>query len=273
MTTKHWRRNAPGPSSQQGQALTEFLVASLVVVPLFLLIPMIGKYQDMAHNTLMDSRYVAFDAITRNDRVNSWKPEAQLTQEVQRRFFSNSRAPIKTGDAAGNFRSHRNRMWTDPFGNPLLRNFDQDVRVSYGFSGGATHNAGFSGSHDGDPFLLMNRFDLSRRGIYTANVAVTVANLPAGLRLITPFDDINLVITRSTTVLLDPWAGRNPQEVQNRLRDFIVNPGSLLANIRPMTDLVVDGLDGRILGLGDIRGPRLGDVQFWRDVVPSDRLR
>jgi hypothetical protein len=273
MTMRRWRRKPSGLSSQQGQALTEFLVASLVVVPLFLLIPMIGKYQDMAHNTLMASRYVAFDAITRNDRVNSWKPEAQLAQEVQRRFFSNSRAPIKTGDAAGNFRSHRNGMWTDPFGNPLLRDFDQDVRVSYGFSGGATHNAGFSGSRDGAPFPLMGRFDLSRRGIYTANVAVTVANLPAGLRLITPFDDINLVINRSTTVLLDPWTGRNPQDVQTRLRDSVVNPGSLLANIRPMTDLVVDGLDGRILGLGDIRGPRLGDVQFWRDVVPSDRLR
>ena len=267
------QRGMPSPSSQQGQALTEFLVASLVVVPLFLLIPMIGKYQDMAHHTLMASRYVAFDAITRNDGVNTWKPESQLAQEVQRRFFSNSRAPIKTGDAAGNFRSHRNGMWTDPFGNPLLRNFDQDVRVNYGFGGGATHNAGFSDSRDGDPFVLMNRFDLSRRGIYTANVAVTVANLPGGLRLIAPFDDINLVINRSTTVLLDPWSARNPQDVQNRLRDVVINPGSLLASIRPMTDLVVDGLDGRILGLGDIRGPRLGDVQFWHDVVPTDRLR
>lgn len=273
MSIRQARRSMAGPSSQQGQALTEFLVASLAVVPLFLLIPMIGKYQDMAHNTLMASRYVAFDAITRNNRVNSWKPEAQLAQEVQRRFFSNSRAPIKTGDAAGNFRSHRNGMWTDAFGNPLLRNFDQDVRVSYGFGNGANHNAGFSGSRDGDPFLLMGRFDLSRRGIYTANVAVTVANLPAGLRLIEPFDNINLVISRSTTVLLDPWSGQGPQDVQNRLRDVVVNPGSLLANIRPMTDLVVDGLDGRLLLLGNIRGPRLGDVQFWRDVVPADRLR
>lgn len=267
------RRGMCGPTPQKGQALTEFLVASVVVVPLFLLIPMIGKYQDMAHSTLMASRYVAFDAITRNDRVNSWKPEAQLAQEVQRRFFSNSRAPIKTGDAAGNFRSHRNGMWTDAFGNPLLRNFDQDVRVSYGFGAGSTHNDGFSGSRDGAPFSLMGNFNLSRRGIYTANVAVTVANLPAGLRLIEPFDNIDLVINRSTTVLLDPWSGRDPQEVQNRLRNTLVNPGNRLASIRPMTNLVVDGLDGRILGLGNIRGPSLGDVQFWRDVVPADRLR
>lgn len=272
MTHRNPRRGMPR-RAQQGQALTEFLVAAVVVVPLFLLIPMIGKSQDMAHSTLLASRYVAFDAITRNDRVNSWKPEAQLAQEVQRRFFSGSRAPIKTGEAAGNFRAHRNGMWTDPFGNPLLRNFDQDVRVSYGFGGGTTHNAGFSGSRDGDPFLLMNRFGLSRRGIYTANVAVTVANLPAGLRLIAPFDDINLVINRSTTVLLDPWAGRNPSDVQSRLRDPAVNPGSLLAGIRPLADLVVETLDGHVVGLGGIRGPRLGDVQFWRDTVPADRLR
>ena len=65
MTMTRWRRSQAGPFSQQGQALTEFLVASLVVVPLFLLIPMIGKYQDMAHNTLMASRYVAFGPLKR----------------------------------------------------------------------------------------------------------------------------------------------------------------------------------------------------------------
>lgn len=268
-----YRPGTLSPSPQRGQALTEFLVASLVIVPLFLLIPMIGKYQDIAHSTMMASRYVAFDAIMRNDRVNGWKPEAQLAQEVRRRFFSNSRASIKTGDEAGNFKSHRNGMWTDAFGNPLLRNFEEDVRVSYGPGNALSHANGFSASRDGDPFLLMDRFSLSRRGLYAGNVTVTVANLPNGLRIIEPFDRLDLVISRSTSVLLDTWSEREPQEVQNRLRNDRVNAGRQLASIRPMTDMAVDGLDGRIFGLGDVRGPRLGDVQFWRDVVPVDRLR
>ena len=33
----------------RGQALTEFLVISLVLIPLFLLLPVIGKYQDISH--------------------------------------------------------------------------------------------------------------------------------------------------------------------------------------------------------------------------------
>ena len=33
----------------RGQALTEFLVISLVLISLFLLLPVIGKYQDISH--------------------------------------------------------------------------------------------------------------------------------------------------------------------------------------------------------------------------------
>jgi hypothetical protein len=64
----------PG-SRTRGQALTEFLLVSLALIPLFLLLPMIGKYQDINHATQMASRYAAFDAILRNDSQNSWKPK------------------------------------------------------------------------------------------------------------------------------------------------------------------------------------------------------
>lgn len=44
---------------QRGQALTEFLVISVAMVPLFLLMPVIAKYQDVSHSTQMASRYSA----------------------------------------------------------------------------------------------------------------------------------------------------------------------------------------------------------------------
>jgi hypothetical protein len=96
---------------QHGQALTEFLVVALAVIPLFLLIPVIAKYQDINNATQMASRYVAFDAMTRNDTVSSgWKPVDQLAAEVRRRFFSNPDAPIKTDDVAGNFKANQNLL-------------------------------------------------------------------------------------------------------------------------------------------------------------------
>lgn len=263
---------------QRGQALTEFLVACLALVPLFLLMPMIGKYQDVSHSALMASRYVAFEATNRHPGVNSWKAEDQLALEVRRRFFSSSYAPIKTGDVAGNFAGHRNLAWTDGFGNPLITQIDRDVTVSFGPGRGASHANAISSASDGNPFSGLglwgfDRFGLSRQGIYTANVSVALANLPAGLRFIQPFDDINLVITRSSSLIVDPWSARDPGAVQSRLDATSLHPGRAMRIMEPVVDVAVQVLEGTPLGLGNIRGPGLGRLDYWQDVVPADRLR
>jgi hypothetical protein len=56
--------------TQHGQALVEFLVASMAIVPLFFLIPVIIKYQGINNSTQLASRYVAFDAMHRNDTIS-----------------------------------------------------------------------------------------------------------------------------------------------------------------------------------------------------------
>lgn len=262
-----------GRRSQGGQALSEFLVASLVLVPLFLLLPMIGKYQDISHATLMASRYVAFDAMVRNDSVNSWKPEAQVAQEVRRRFFGDSKTPIKTDDTGGDFTADRNMLWVGPSGKPLIEKFDRDVLVTFGPDKGTAHVNGFTSAHDHQAFQGRSRFDLPARGIYNANVTVSLANLPSGLKFIEPFDTLNLTVSRTTAVLLDPWAGRSPSAVQGKLDNILINPAVGLAPMDPVLDLAVQALDGRLLTLGDIRGPKLGKLQFWADVVQPDRLR
>ena len=86
----------PTSRAQTGQALIEFLVVALALLPLFLLIPVIAKYQSIAQATQMASRYAAFDGLVRNEVQNSSKPLDQLQDEVRRRIFSNSDAPIKT---------------------------------------------------------------------------------------------------------------------------------------------------------------------------------
>ncbi|MBI5926289.1 MAG: hypothetical protein HY836_11890 [Aquabacterium sp.] len=260
---------------QGGQALPEFLVAAVAIIPLFLLLPMLGKYQDMAHSTMLASRYVAFEAMTRNDILNSFKPEAEQARDVRRRFFSNSDAPIKTGDAAGSFEAHQNQFWRDPFGNRLVKSLDDDVTVHYGFSHGATHAEGFSGMSDGAPFDLKGNFKLSTKGLYTASVSVTIANLPDGLKFVEPFNKLNLSMTRSTSLLLDPWTGRDPHNVQDRLGNALINPASagLFDPVKTVMNIAVQALDGKALGLGNITGPKLGELQYWRDVVPADRLK
>lgn len=83
------------PRRQAGQALVEFLAMAAPLLGLFLLMPMIGKYQDIAHATQMASRYAAFDATVHNDAAGSSKPPAQLAAEVRRRYFSRPDAPSR----------------------------------------------------------------------------------------------------------------------------------------------------------------------------------
>lgn len=255
---------------QRGQALTEFLAVSVAMIPLFLLMPVIAKYQDVSHSTQMASRYVAFDAITRNDATGNWKPESQLADEVRRRFFSNADAPVKTSDVAGNFPANRNLFWSDPSGDPLINNFNHDVQISFGFGNHPNQSGAFSSSSDGTPFALHNQLGLQARGIYTANVAVTLANLPGGLMFYEPFDKINLSIARSTSLIFDPWAARDPQQVESRVGgNPEIFPAASLQAVSPIVDAAVTTIDLP----GAISGPKLGKLDFWRDVVPEDRLR
>jgi hypothetical protein len=237
--------------SQSGQALTEFLVVAIALVPLFLLIPVIAKYQDIAYSTQMASRYAAFDGMVRNASQHSAKSIDQLQDEVRRRFFSNSNASIKTQDVAGDFNSNQNLFWRTPADQPLIERFT-DVVVT------RTSQV----SSDVKPFI----FNLGGKGISTVNVKVRLANLPSGLQFYEPFDKINLEINRSTSVLLDGWTGKNPVDVEQKVARVAPNftaLSSLSAAIDPIMMLVEPG----------ITPPKLGRLDFWRDDVPLDRLK
>ena len=238
-------------AQQQGQALTEFLVVAVALIPLFLLIPVIAKYQDIAHTTQMASRYAAFDNLVRNDSQNTVKPTNQLQDEVRRRFFSNSDAPIKTMDVAGDFQAHQNLFWRTPDDKPLITNFD-DITLT------PTRQA----SADGAPF----KPGFGATGIVSVNVNVRLANLPAGWRFYEPFDKIDLSINRRTSVLSDGWTGKNPLDVQQRFADLVPanKPLPLLSKfLNPTMKLVEPG----------VSPPKLGQLDFWQDDVPAKRLK
>lgn len=270
-TALYWSLRGACPlRRQQGQALTEFLVVAAVLVPLFLLVPLIAKYQDIAHATQMASRYVAFDAFARNDSVGTAKSSGQLADEVRRRFFGNADAPIKTDDVAGNFLAHQNLFWRGPSNAPLIRNFGTDVVVSFGSGNDPDPGAGFSPASDGAPFILRQQLALQARGVYTANVSVALANVPVSLKFFEPFDRINLNVGRSTSVAIDPWAARDAAQVESRIAaDPALFPTAALAAVTPAVDAAVRVIDAP----AGLAGPLLGQLEFWRDVVPDDRLK
>jgi hypothetical protein len=258
---------------EHGQALTEFIVIALALVPLFLIVPLIGKYQDISHAAQMASRYVAFDATVNNDDIDgsSFKTADQLAGEVRRRFFSNVDAAIKTNDTAGNFDAHRNPLWSDTTGKALIADFDNDVCVTFGMPGGAfcsgatNGSGGYGGNGYGlTPFLspVRSKFGLNERGVFTGAVHVRLANIPD----LKPFDDINLVMTRHTSLVPNPWAASSVAKGEEAINNTV--PTALLQPIQPLIDAVIFTAEaGQITS-----GPKLGDMTLQRDMVPSDRL-
>ncbi|WP_228895427.1 hypothetical protein [Pseudoduganella aquatica] len=272
-------------AAQRGQALTELVVMCLVLVPLFLLMPVVAKYQDISYATQMASRYVAFDAMTRNDGMSSWKPVSQLEDEVRRRYFSNSDAPIKTGDTAGDFNANRNRFWSDQNGGALISKFS-DVRVTFGAgAAGAAQSDGYAAASDDAPFSMpvpinvRDQLELKANGVFTANVSVTLANLPAPAgnpaETYEPFKNIGLTIRRATSVAVDTWTASGPGQVESRIDQTLLTPGKAL---RPFNGVVDDAvkvteMTGCFPGACNGKGPKLGELAYWRDEVPVDRLK
>ena len=264
----------------QGQALTEFIAVSLVLVPL-LLLPMVAKYQDIAHATQLASRYVAFEAMTRNGGTPAgFKPPAQLADEARRRFFSNPDAAVKTGDTAGDFMAHQNLFWRDQQGGALIRRFG-DVEVSFGPSRGAGHENAWEAAGDGLPYTgVRDALGLKADGVYTANISVRIANLPSepgGLtKAYDELSQIKLGLTRSTSVLIDGWTASGPAQVESRIDHDTLFPGRVLRPLRPIVAAAVAAVEmpqclPATCSLD--MGPRLGELEFWRDTVPADRLQ
>ena len=255
------RAGAVAGAARRGQALTEFLVITLVLIPLFLLLPVIGKYQDISHASQMASRYAAFDAVLRNDGNNSQKSPAQLQNELRQRYFGPAQAGIRSGpEQEAALKDH----WNDPFGNPLIRN-PGDIALSFGASHGDRHADGYSKASDTLLFPWASRAGLSTNGIYRANVAVSLANLPEGVRSIEPFDKLDLTIERHASVLPDAWTAATPVQAEQRFGRMAP------INAAMPEDLV--SLAVKYVDLGKIEAPRFGNLPAWRDVVPQDRLQ
>lgn len=257
-------------SAGKGQALTEFLVLAVAMLPVFLLIPLIAKYQDISHQTLIASRYAAFDSMARSDSASTSNSDADLVNAVRLRFFGNPEARVTTNEAISIPKASQNAYWQGPGANALIKNISADVNLSVGFTKTSEHAASLTSASNGWSVIRPDQFDLHSRGIYAANVSVALANIPAGLKLYTPFDQINLTIERTTALLTDPWTAASPEKIEEKIQSHaVIFPTRVLSPIRPMIDIAVKVIDGA----GMSRGPQLGRLDFWRDAVPQDRLK
>ena len=245
-----------GAHRQHGQSTVEFLVLALVLLPLFLIVPLLGKQLDIAQTAASASRYVAFEGVVHHgSSLQPWKSDAQLADEVRRRFFSTSAAPVKTADLASDSAEHRNPLWTDHRGEALLPVFDTHI------------DAGSRREALTQPLgaVFAASMGLDTNTLHTGAVRIALADV-AGLA---PFDALGLSVERHATVLVDPWSASGPAAVRAALRRErwnIAGPfpfGALELFAAPLK-LIPRVLDGARL-------PDIGRVD--PEFVPEDRIR
>lgn len=234
----------------------EFLTIALTLIPLFLLMPMVAKYMDIAHATQATSRYAAFESTVHHDSTpNGSTPSAQLADEVRRRFFSNPDAPVKTRDAAGDFQAHQNLFWQDPTGAPLIGSV-QHITVSRTSSIAPKDRS----------LGQANRMGLTNTALLNANASVKLAKLPSFLQSYKPLDELELRISRSTSVLPNGWTASDPVAVRNTVARLSTT-GTALSSLQGLADLVVEPFE-----LLQNPAPQFNRLDRWDDLVPADRL-
>ncbi|RMX04877.1 pilus assembly protein [Corticibacter populi] len=162
-------------SSQRGQATAEFIVALLVMIPLFMGVYYLARYADVKHSAIQASRYVAFERTW--DPAGKVKSAQQLADETRARFFlpvSRNDGVISHKDSVANANpsSHRIPLWSDLTYQPLLARFS-DVAIKEVPAGQL--NSGLVGALQDK--LAKPVFRLPDSGVMRAEVTVSLADV------------------------------------------------------------------------------------------------
>jgi len=271
-------------SSQAGQALTEMAILCAVLVPLFLLIPILAKYAHIGQATKQAARSAAWEAtVVENHNWGtlmdaSWRDRQRAL--LIDRHFGNADAPIRSQPPAVEADAPvSNALLGTSSGQPLLEQGGIELlpykSESAGFIGKALDGIG------GIVEALPGGFPPNEDGLVTAELVVRPEDLKTAdgspATFLAPFDALGVEFRASHAVFADGWgaAGNglagSPSEghdrsVYEQVRTFVPTSvldgfNETLDDIRVLEDIPLIGVPFRI---------RPGYLQ--PDIVPAHRL-
>jgi len=241
---------------QRGQALTEFLIWSIALIPLLLLTLLIGKYADMNQTAIQASRYIAWERAATTTAMNS-KSDAQLADEVRSRIFANTGRSIKSSDSVNDATTDdHNEFLRDHSGNRLIAAFE-DIAVK-------TNQSEMVLGSKGKVLSAFNTsyFQLPTNNLWRGDITVAVANTPL-------LGKWNLKISRYNVILTDAWdAGSQENEIAFLKKSPVMTSSPLIKALP---------LDGATKSLMNTVEPAFKDFELGRIgpnplPVPKDRL-
>lgn len=281
-------RATPGVRSAAGQALVEFLIAATtVLVPLFLIVPLLGKYMDMKASAIQAARYAAWERTVwfgSSDWSAAQKTDQQIQREVQQRFFSataTAKLQASDGGTTGWGGTGPKALWRDRGGNPMLVAYDSDVtQTSPRSQTPGTMNAILVPvvnviSIVGE--VLGGAFVLDMNSLYTSTVRVqTVQTRPIRQVLgstptLQTFQGVTPLFAEKNVLIANGWNANGSAFVKQQTEGLMPlsfmgrDPiKTVLEVIQYFTVLVAPELMPDWLKLG-------GEIQ--PDLVPDDRLK
>ncbi|HET7633711.1 MAG TPA: hypothetical protein VFK51_03175 [Burkholderiales bacterium] len=237
----------------RGQAMTEFVIgAALFLIPVFLLIPILGKFIDMKAATVQAARYTAWERTVwygGDDSSVDWESNVRTTETIQQQMQDKFTDPV---------------LWKDRVGNSMLQSWDGDI--SNGKSPGTANDLlGFAV----DVLDAIGPFTLEMDGLYSGTATLSAVNVqgfgaPLGdTSNLQTFDNFGLTFTDKDVILANAWNANGPDMVKKQVQGLL--PTSILDNVAVKA----------LLDVMSVVAPELGTIEFGKiepDIVPPDRL-
>lgn len=192
-----------------GQAIIEFLVAAIVLVPLFLLVPMIGKYLDMKQATIAASRQLAFECTVRYDDCADLNGHPSFADEIRTRFYAGDRAAVLTNDRPVSDAINAgqgNPLWVNRRGEPLLENY-ADVGIVADAHDIEPGSSVVSSVLEFGPSLFGLELE---RGLFDARVQVNLSKANGGTSFTDQLDSLAMNMQFHTAILTNAWDASGP---------------------------------------------------------------
>lgn len=258
----------------RGNALTEFAVLGIVMVPAVLVIPNIGKMSDLSQSTIQASRYAVWER-TVSDRSD--KSDQQLEIEVRNRFYGEEDLLFRSDRGVLEGEDHENQFWQSVHsGLQESENFLDREQVNV-----VTRNTSIPGDTGADVFsegigalggavdgMISNaNWDLEEQGFYVAEISTEISSnryLSEGQNCAGEETEGATCLRKHYAMFVDEWDSSSPRQTERRVRALV--PAGML---EPMGDVLA--LAGNLImfqELGHIEG-MFGQVQV--DVLPLDR--
>lgn len=264
--------------------MVEFVLAAvLFLIPVFLIVPLLGKYIDMKGTAIMGARYAAWERTVwygGNASSVSWegadKTDGEIRNEVRSRIFSDRWGSGDTGISANDKSSTgwagqgRKKSWYNRDGGAMLANYDSVAQT--------LENRDTPGLANDVLNLIVTvadaigPFTLEMKGLYAAEVSVTANTLPIGMTLYNDpaqaFNPGPLTFSDTNVILSNTWSANGAAHVKKQTEGL--TPTSIFSNpvIKTIWDIA------RIT-LGVVAAPELLFLEIGKiepDVVPPDRL-